>query len=84
MEGLESRASSLWQEVANSEMRIWLMRELVRLGIGLNEIESFNIGIINKLRSEEMKGKAEMIRERMARETLGIKLLETNRGIMTN
>ena len=53
MEGIEPRASRIWQDTANSEMRIWLLEELVKLGVGLNDVEAFNIGLINKLRKIE-------------------------------
>ena len=79
MEGIEPRASKIWQDTANSEMRIWLLEELVKLGVGLNDIEAFNIGLINKLRSEEMKGKANRIKEGMVRETLKLKLKDEQR-----
>ena len=79
MEGTESRASILWQEIASSEMRLWLLRELESLGVGLNDIESFNLGLISKLRSDEMKGKAERIRTKMVKDVLKIKLKDEQR-----
>ena len=79
MEGTESRASKLWQSIASSEMRMWLIRELDKLGVGLNDIESFNLGLINKLRSDEMKTKAEKIRAKMVKEMLRIKLKDEQR-----
>ena len=79
MEGIEPRACRLWQDMANSEMRIWLLEELIKLGVGLNDVEAFNIGLINKLRSEEMKGKAMKIRMKMVKDTLKLKLKDEQR-----
>ena len=79
MEGTESRASIIWQGIAESEMRLWLLRELESIGVGLNDVESFNLGLINKLRSEEMKGKAERIRVKMIKDVLRIKLKDEQR-----
>ena len=79
MEGIEPRARVIWQDMASSEMRIWLIMELDKLGVGLNDIESFNMGLINKLRSDAMKGKEEDIRRKMVKEALKLKLKDEQR-----
>ena len=51
MEGLDTSSAMLrvWRGLAPSEMRLHLMEELKRLGIGLAEVEEFNIRQISKL-----------------------------------
>ena len=57
MEGPELRANiKLWRDIAASECRIQLMRELGKINVGFSDLENFNLGIISKLRSEKMKG----------------------------
>ena len=60
MEGIDQRAlTKIWQEVAESEERLVLMREMIRFGIGFNEIEHFDTGQRDKLRSTKMKMKVQ-------------------------
>ena len=62
MEGKDLRAIfKLWGDIAASECRLLLMRELGKLDIGFRDLENFNLGIISKLRSEKMKEKGEEI-----------------------
>ena len=59
MEGLEtsSAMSKVWTSIAESEARLYLMEELEKLGLGLAEVEEFNIGQVNKLRSRKFRKK---------------------------
>ena len=59
MEGLDTSSAMLrvWRSLAASEARLYLMEELMRLGIGLAEVEEFNIGQISKLRTRERREK---------------------------
>ena len=72
MEGKEIRAKKTWEDLAASEMQLWMMRELEKQ-VGLNDVEAFNLGIINKQRSEAMKGKGEEIRREFLKSTIQIK-----------
>ena len=46
-EGLNlGEAGRIWRELAASEMRISLMDRLQKLQVGLNDVESFRLGII--------------------------------------
>ena len=50
MEGQELRViKKLWQDLASSEERIYLMKELLKLNVGFREVEEFNLGLLSKL-----------------------------------
>ena len=56
MEGQELRAATrVWQDQAASESRLELMSEVMRVNVGFADLQIFNLGITNKLRSEAMK-----------------------------
>ena len=56
MEGPEIRVyQNLWRDLAYSEERAYLMKELLKLNVGFREIEDFNINLVTKLRSEKMR-----------------------------
>jgi hypothetical protein len=57
MEGsdLSSEMSKVWRNIAASENRLILMKELLELGVGFGEIEQFNLDLESKFRSEEFK-----------------------------
>ena len=48
-------ASDIWTKLAESECRIKLFRELIELGVSVNEVESFASGIGMKFRSEKFQ-----------------------------
>ena len=46
MEGRNRSArTKIWQDLAHSEMRIWLMLELKKYNVGYNEVEEFCLGL---------------------------------------
>ena len=67
MEGLEKRARKTWQDLAASEMRIWMLRELLCLEVGLNDVEVFGLNLVKKFRSEAMKTNSEKIEKKLVR-----------------
>ena len=55
----ESRVKvKLWRNLAESSARINLLRALIKEGIGLNEIEGFNLGLRSKFKSNKFKNNA--------------------------
>ena len=77
MEGTEisPEMSEVWRDLAASEARMSMMQELLRLGVGLADIEEIGIVLQSKLRSQEFKVKSgEKNSQRLAKVTLEIKL----------
>ena len=75
MEGKELRVTKkLWQDLASSEERIGLMKDLFKLNVGFQEDEDFNIGLLSKLRSEKMREKGEKMTRKMVRSAMEIKI----------
>ena len=48
-------AKRIWEGMALSESRVMLMRELTDMGLGVAEVEEFNLGIRDKYRSEKLR-----------------------------
>ena len=52
MEGTDIRVmEKVWRQVAECDERIKLMKKLIKLGIGLAEVEEFGLNIQKKLKS---------------------------------
>ena len=79
MEGTERRARKLWRDLAVSEVRLWMMTQLEKLEVGLNDLEAFNEGLVSKLRSEAMKGKSEGIKKKLVNAALQLKIKDEQR-----
>ena len=80
MEGQELRAATrVWQEQAASESRLELMSELLRVNVGFADLEIFNLGITNKLRSEAMKLRGGEIRREMVAKAMEVKMKDEKR-----
>ena len=80
MEGPDLRVTKkLWQDLAASESRLEMMKELGKLNVGLRQIEEFNIGLISKLRSEKMREKGEEITRKQVKSAMEIKLRDEER-----
>ena len=52
-------AGKIWKELAQSEARVNLIRILVRDGMGLSELEEFEVGLANKFKSTKFKSQAQ-------------------------
>ena len=51
MEGMDlSVMKETWEELAATEMRLQLMSELVKYGVGLADVENFNIDLKSNLK----------------------------------
>ena len=66
MEGPELRVlQRLWQNTAYSEVRISLLENLMGMDLGLAELENFQLNLMTKLRTNEMKKKGEKVTRKM-------------------
>ena len=45
----------VWSEIASTEMRINLMDNLIHNKVGFNDVEMFNIGLENNMKSDSLK-----------------------------
>ena len=64
MEGQNRSARTrIWQELAQSEMCIWLMIELKKYNVGYNDLEDFCLGLKNNFKSENLKNKDDAMEE---------------------
>ena len=77
MEGSEVSPEmyEVWRDLAASEARLTMMRELLECEVGLADIEEFGLDLHNKLRSEDFKEKSgENNSRRLVKVTLEIKM----------
>ena len=79
MKGTEERVIKVWQDLVALEMRIKLMRELGKLGVGLAEIENFGINLRTKLRSEKQKDRGGEVTRKVTEESMRIKMRDEQR-----
>ena len=57
MEGQDLSAELvIWEELAVTEMRLQLMSTLIKIKVGLADVEEFNLGLRGNLRNPENKG----------------------------
>ena len=45
----------IWREIASTEMRINLMDSLIQHKVGFNDVEMFNLGLENNMKSKSLK-----------------------------
>ena len=58
MEGMDRREmSKAWSQVASCEERIKLLKKLIRLEIGVAEVEEFGLNINSKFKSFDFKNR---------------------------
>ena len=78
MEGTDIRVmEKVWRQVAECDERIKLMKKLIKLGIGLAEVEEFGLNIQKKLKSFQYKNKireGEVITKEMVKAVMELKL----------
>ena len=78
MEGKDKRVmEKVWRQVAECDERIKLMKKLIKLGIGLAEVEEFGLNIHRKLKSFKYKNKireGEIITKGMVKIVMELKL----------
>ena len=64
MEGKNKSArTKIWQDLAKSEMRIWLMLELKLYNVGYNEVEEFCLGLKYNFKSENYQNNDDAMEE---------------------
>ena len=74
MEGVNRSArTKIWQDLAHSEMRIWLMTELKKYNVGYNDVEDFCLGLKYNFKSEKLKNKDDAMDE-IVRVAMTVKL----------
>ena len=75
MEGLEpSVIRKTWEDLAATEMRLQLMSELLKLNVGLADVEEFNIDIKSNLKNLPSEKANEMQNERLVKAAMNIKI----------
>ena len=79
MEGMKQSAKvKLWQELARSETRIWLIEELMKLDVGFNDTEEFGLGLKLNFKSKKYKENSDAPRE-VVRAAMKLKLGDEKR-----
>jgi hypothetical protein len=57
MEGQDLSAElEIWEELAMTEMRLQLMSTLIKIKVGLGDVEVFNLGLRGGLKNPENQG----------------------------
>ena len=79
MEGQESRVKKVWQDLAASEMRIRLMRELGKFGVGFGVIENFGINLRGQLRSGKQKKRGREATREVVEDAMKVKMKDEQR-----
>ena len=75
MEGQELRVhQKVWKDLAMSEERLRLMKELLKINVGFKEIEEFNLDLLDKLRTERVRAGAEKITRKLIQSAMLIKI----------
>ena len=74
-EGFDIRyAENLWTTTAKSELRLELLTNLDRMGIGLGKVESYMEGLVVEFRSKKFRGKGAKLGKKVIRESMVLKL----------
>ena len=75
MEGLELRVTAkIWKDLAASEERLRMMKELDKIGVGFAQLEEFNLDLLSQLRSEKIKSGAEKMTRKLIQSAMRIKI----------
>ena len=69
----QSAKVKLWQDLARSETRIWLIEELMKLDVGFNDTEEFGLGLKLNFKSKKYKENSDAPREVVMKLKLGDK-----------
>ena len=74
-----SELLKLWKDIARSEVRLKLMRELRKKDLGFNEIENFRLGLRYNLKSEKLREKSSKPIQKVIKSAMDLKMRdETN------
>ena len=63
-----------WEELAATEMRLQLMNELLRINVGLADVEEFNLNLKGNLKNQPSEKFSEMHDIRFVRAAMNIKM----------
>ena len=75
MEGMDSSAmKKTWEDLAATEMRLQLMSELLKLNVGLADIEEFNLDLKGNLKNKPSEKVNEMQNMRIVKATMSVKI----------
>ena len=77
MEGTDTSAmQKTWEELAATEMRLQLMNELLRINVGLADVEEFNLNLKGNLKNQPSEKFSEMHDIRFVRAAMNIKMYD--------
>ena len=80
MEGLDpSVTKKTWEDLAATDMRLQLMSELVKVNVGLADVEEFNIDIKGNLKNLPSEKASEMQNMRLVKAAMSIKIYDEQR-----
>ena len=75
MEGQDTSArKKIWEDLASTEMRLELMSELLKLNLGLADVEEFNLNLKGNLRNKPTDKVSEMLDKKLVRAAMGAKM----------
>ena len=69
-----SELLKLWKDIARSEVRLKLMRELRKKDLGFNEIETFRLGLRYNLKSERLREKSSKPIQKVIKSAMDLKM----------
>ena len=68
----------VWQDAAHSEQLAELLSDLRRIGIGVNEVEQFNLGLKMNFKSDRMKNGCEAEERKVVKVAMDLKIRDEN------
>ena len=75
MEGMDlSAMRKTWEELAATEMRLQLMNDLLKVNVGLGDVEEFNLDIKGNLKNLPSERTNEMQNQRLVKAAMSIKM----------
>ena len=75
MEGQDpSAVKEIWERLAATEMRLQMMSDLIKLKVGLADIEEFNLTLSDNLKNKPSDKVTEMQNARLVKATMSVKL----------
>ena len=85
MEGKETRVmKKVWDQVAESEERITLMKKLIKMGVGVAEVEEQGVSIHSKFKSNAFKSRVkdgEIVSKEALKNIMVIKLRDERKHL---
>ena len=69
-----SAMTKVWSDIAVSEVKMRMMKELKTLNVGFNEVEEFNLGLMYNCKSQKMKDSRNNPNRKVIKAAMEIKL----------